>query len=139
MPVYLTLQPIRCAAAAVTGNAGGLLHHLFTLAACLAPRGPALRRLFSVTLLSRCRLPAVNRYGALCCPDFPRAPYTWASDGPPVPGLSFLFAVIQTYPLIIPRLELRTNRIISSRSGVAGNSASIRLMASVTLSPERYR
>ena len=32
MPVYLTLQPIRCAASHVTMSPGGLLPHLFTIA-----------------------------------------------------------------------------------------------------------
>ncbi len=36
----------------------------------LLPRG---QRLFSVTLLCRCRQVAVNNHGALRCPDFPLA------------------------------------------------------------------
>ena len=91
MPVYLTLQPIRRAACAVADAAGGLLHHLFTLTPGVSfVTKPHRGRFFSVTLLSRCRLPVVSRYGALCCPDFPHAPHSWARDEPPVPCYVFL-------------------------------------------------
>ena len=33
---------------------------------------PARRRLVSVPVTKHCCLTAINRYGALCCPDFPR-------------------------------------------------------------------
>ena len=66
MPVYLTLQPIRCAARNVAIAPGELLPRLFTLTA-------RRRRLFSVTLLCRHRQLPVRKYGTLCCPDFPLA------------------------------------------------------------------
>ena len=39
MPVYLTLQPIRCAARAIADAPGELLPHLFTLTAIRQDRG----------------------------------------------------------------------------------------------------
>ena len=48
-------------------------------------------RLFSVTLLCRRRQLPVKKYGALCCPDFPLAPYEETSDGPSGHALMFLY------------------------------------------------
>ena len=76
MPVYLALQPIRCAAHYVAIAPGELLPHLFTLTG-------RSRRLFSVTLLCPFGQLAVSKYGALCCPDFPHTPQKWVSDEVP--------------------------------------------------------
>ena len=74
----LGLATQRRAARDITAAPGGLLPHLFTLT--LQAGG----RLFSVTLLYRCRQLPVRKFGALCCPDFPHIASTAMSDEMPV-------------------------------------------------------
>jgi len=65
----LDLATLSRAAHHVTMASGELLPHLFTLTNNVG--GYFLSRDSAVN-----RLPAVNRYGALCCPDFPHTSYT---------------------------------------------------------------
>ena len=75
LPVYLTLQPARCAACHIAVASGGLLPRLFTLAVGL--RWAAWAVVFCHITLP---LPTAPRRecGALCCPDFPLAPHSCA-------------------------------------------------------------
>ena len=63
-PVYLNLQPIERLDAIHFCTTGEPLPHLFTLTFIR-------RRFFSVPFTKHYCLPVVNRYGALCCSDFP--------------------------------------------------------------------
>ena len=90
LPVYLTLQPARCAACHIAVASGGLLPRLFTLAVGL--RWAAWAVVFCHITLP---LPTAPRRecGALCCPDFPLAPHSCASDEPAVPAQALVPAL----------------------------------------------
>src|SRR5690606_24864898 len=61
-------------ATAVASNAGGLLHHLFTLASTLRGSAVSLSAALSVTPPSPMVPLPVRKHGALRCPDFPPSP-----------------------------------------------------------------
>lgn len=75
--VYANLQPLEEHSPRVAPVAGGLLPHLLTLTAALAPRSRGAPRSGGCFLLLS---PAVasgfhfQKQSALCCPDFPLAP-----------------------------------------------------------------
>ncbi len=134
MPVYLTLQPIRSAA-----------HHIAVVPGGLTPpfhpyRTPAPRdveRARGGCFLSLCSevSPGSPRGGwRSALPGLSSGPLQErpATDRPP------RLPVYEKYPRMMPRLALRINCVISSRSLVAGSSASMRSMASDTLRLDMY-
>ena len=63
---YLVLQPIRFTPSGCRHPMRELLPHVFTLTSCEAV-------VFCGTCCCPCGHLPVRKYGALCCPDFPRA------------------------------------------------------------------
>ena len=106
MPVYLTLQPIRRAAHHVAMVSGGLLPHLFTLTADCE----AVRRLFLSRYSTVADSSPLGSMALCVARTFLTPPMTSVSDGLSGPIFCYI------YPRMMPRLELRTNSIISSRS-----------------------
>lgn len=90
MPVYLALQPMRCAAPYVTIRSGELLPRLFTLTGLAGGY-------FLSHLLCRYRQLPVRKHGALRCPDFPPAAHASVGDtigrAPCSPALSAKIAI----------------------------------------------
>ncbi len=124
MPVYLTLQPIGCAARHIAVASGELLPHLFTLAS-------EWRRLFSVTLNPTVTdsFPLENMV-LFVARTFLSSFMDKMSDRPS--GHTYK----RCQPRIIPLWELRMKLRIMLRSGEGSTSASTRATASVTLSPD---
>ena len=73
LPLYLDLQPIRFSPAKCHHPPRELLPRVFTLTPPFPQTGTQGRYVFCGTVCCPSGHLPVKKYGALCCPDFPRA------------------------------------------------------------------